>query len=87
MARIRDRSTGDLLVLMIAGTVCFAVISGGATIAVIEIIDPSSDTSSAIKAVTGIVNTLIGLLAGFLAGRTHLSMQTRGEEEKKGPPT
>jgi hypothetical protein len=87
MARIRDRSTGDLLVLLVAGTVCFMVLATGATIMVIEIVNPESDTTSAVRQVTGIVNTLIGLLAGFLAGRTDLSMQSdsRQKEAPKEP--
>lgn len=84
MARLRDRSTGDLLVLMIAGTVCFMVISTGAAIVVIEIVNPSSDTSSAVRQVTGIINTLIGLLAGFLAGRTDMTIQQQ-QRDRKNP--
>lgn len=72
--KFRDRSTGDILVLMVAGTVCLTVLATGASIVAIEIISPSSDTQPAVRAVTGIVNTLIGLLAGFLAGRTDLTM-------------
>jgi hypothetical protein len=87
MARIRDRSTGDLLVLMIAGTVCFMVLATGASIVVIEIVNPSADTSSAVRQVTGIINTLIGLLAGFLAGRTDLSMQQTKKTDPKDETT
>lgn len=65
------RSTGDLLVLLIAGTVCFAVLATGSTVAIIEIRDPSVDTSSIVNAIADVINTLIGLLAGFLAGRTY----------------
>jgi hypothetical protein len=84
VARIRDRSTGDLLVLLVAGTVCFMVLSTGATIMIVEIIDSKTDTTSAVRQVTGIVNTLIGLLAGFLAGRTDYSLQNRPPDK---PPT
>jgi NhaP-type Na+/H+ or K+/H+ antiporter len=69
-ARLRDRNTGDLLVLMIAGTICFSVVAGGATIVIAEITKPNIDTSAAARTITGIINTLIGLLAGFLAGKT-----------------
>jgi hypothetical protein len=86
MTRLRDRSTGDILVLMVAGTVCFSVVATGATIAVVEIVNSGTDTTSAVRAVTGIVNTLIGLLAGFLAGRTDLSMQQSRGQEGKEPP-
>jgi hypothetical protein len=67
--KLRDRPTSDLLILMIAGTICFAVLASGATIATIEILHPQRDTTTAFKAVADVINTLIGLLAGFLAGR------------------
>lgn len=85
MARIRDRSTGDLLVLMVAGTVCFTVLGTVIAIAAIEIVNSKTDTSAAVRSVTGIINTLIGLLAGFLAGRTDLSMRENPNSAKKPP--
>lgn len=71
---LRDRSTTDLLILLIAGTICFAVLATGATIAVIEIRNPGVDTTVAVGSLSDVINTLIGLLAGFLAGRTQTSM-------------
>lgn len=68
---MRGRSTTDLLILMIAGTVCFAVLAAGATVAIIEIVHPESDTTAAFNSISDVINTLIGLLAGFLAGVTH----------------
>ena len=56
--------------LLIAGTVCFTVLSSGATIVIIELVHPSTDTTDGLRTITGIINTLIGLLAGFLAGKT-----------------
>ena len=72
---------------MVAGTVCFAIIGTICTVVVIEIVRPSTDTSQAVRQVTGIINTLIGLLAGFLAGRTDYTMQNqqRGPKEKDPP--
>jgi hypothetical protein len=68
--RFRDRETGDLLVIMVAFTICWSVIAGGATIALVEVVHPDADTSKALVLVSDVINTLIGLLAGFLAGRT-----------------
>lgn len=76
---IRSRSTTDLLILMIAGTICFAVLAAGATIGIIEIMDSGSDTSTAYKSLQDVINTLIGLLAGFLAGRTESTRDARHE--------
>lgn len=74
------RTTGDILLLLIAGTICGSVILGGATVALVEILHPSTDTSTVIGMIGDVINTLIGLLAGFLAGRTD-AIQVRREVE------
>ena len=81
MAKLTERPTADLLVLLIAGTICFSVVATGATIAFIEIRDPDVDTSTAASILGDYLNTLIGLLAGFIAGRTegHLRATKRGD--------
>lgn len=81
--RLRDRSTGDLLVLMIASTVCSIVVMGGLTVVLVEIFHPGTDTTAALRTITGIVNTLIGLLAGFLAGRTGSVLAEDDEKRRK----
>jgi hypothetical protein len=73
-AKVRDRSTGDLLVLMIAGTVCLVVVGSSLAIIVGQFINPEYPISDAAGAVGDIISTLIGLLAGFLAGRTDTLM-------------
>lgn len=70
MARFLDRPTGEILVLMIAGTVCWSVLASGLIIALISLFRPEVDVSHWISRVSGIMNTMVGLLAGFLAGRT-----------------
>jgi hypothetical protein len=67
--RLRDRPTGDILVLLVAGTVCFGVLASGLIIAVISLVHPETDVSNWIARVSAILNTMVGLLAGFLAGR------------------
>jgi hypothetical protein len=64
------RSTGDILLLGIAATVCFAVLVTGMAILVVRIVRPEQDVSTAVAFVSDTLNTLIGLMAGFLAGRT-----------------
>ena len=75
-----DRTTGDLLVILIAVTVCTAVLSFTVLIGILTLTQPDRDTSAAGAAVTDVVNTLIGLLAGFLAGRTdaHMTIERLG---------
>lgn len=77
---MKQRSTGELLVLMIASTVCLAVLLGGGTLAIISI-KTSRDVSSGVNSLTDIINTLIGLLAGFMAGRTELTQRTKAKNE------
>lgn len=72
-----NRSTTDVLVLMIAGTICVAVLATGAAIAFVEIRDSSVDTSSITNQLADVINTLIGLLAGFLAGRSSVAQGRR----------
>lgn len=68
--RLSDRPTGEILILSVTFTVCFGVLASGATVALISFFHPSTDVSTWVARITGILNTMIGLLAGFLAGRT-----------------
>jgi hypothetical protein len=70
VGRLRDKPTGDLMVLMIATTVCSSVFVGGAALVVLAVVRPDLDTSNFARNIADLLNTLIGLLAGFLAGRT-----------------
>jgi hypothetical protein len=64
------KTTGEIMVLVITFTVCFGVLASGVTIAILAIFRPSIDITLWASRITGIMNTMIGLLAGFLAGRT-----------------
>lgn len=67
--------------MLIASTVCFAVCLGVLAIVVLAIVRPDTDLSGAAAQVKDIVNTLIGLLAGFLAGRTEHLLNSSPEDE------
>jgi hypothetical protein len=75
---VRGRSTGELLVLLVAGTVCASVLLGGGTVAIVKIVHPEADVTQATSIIADVINTLIGLLAGFLAGKTDLSVRPEG---------
>lgn len=75
------RTTGDILVLLVAGTVCLSVLLSLGTITVVKIINPDADTSQAAGIIADIINTLIGLLAGFMAGKTDFSVSRKAEAE------
>jgi hypothetical protein len=79
--KLADRTTGDLLVLMITGTICGSVILSGAAIAIIKLFNPETNIDSLVGGLTDVIVTLVGLLAGFLAGRTDAQMQTKKSEE------
>ncbi len=70
--------------LCITATVCFGVLASGVLVGLVVLKDPHADVSIWVSRITGILNTMVGLLAGFLAGRTDRDL-TR--EAPKEPPT
>ena len=84
MQRLRDRSTGDLLVMLIAITVCGYIVVISAVLIVNVIVNPDAEETGAARNIADIINTLIGLLAGYLAGRSGFKSTDRGEDN---PPT
>ena len=79
--RLRERSTSDLLVLLIAGTICGVVGLAMLAIFILEVIHPEESTADFAAGIADVITTLIGLLAGFLAGRTDTAMQKQREEK------
>jgi len=73
------QTTSDKMVLMIAGTICISVLTIVVVVAIISFLYP--DNKGGYAAVADIVNTLISLLAGFLAGRTEASIRARHDPE------
>jgi hypothetical protein len=95
MTRLRDRPTGDLMVLLVAFTVCGSVVLGGAAVITVTLFRPDVDVSNAARNIADLLNTLIGLLAGFLAGRTDANVtaarkmhdeQVRRDDQRKEEP-
>lgn len=82
MSKLFARSTSDILVLMIAITVCASVIASGVIISIIMIKDPHADLTVWISRITGTVNTMVGLLAGFLAGKQSRETEASDGEAK-----
>ena len=77
----RRRSTGDTLILLIAGTICFAVLAAGAVITVVRLTNPEADVSNVASFITDTINTLLGLMAGFLAGRTESERRREDDDD------
>lgn len=76
------RPTTDVLILMVAGTICLVVLIIGIGVVVVELVTPGADTATAVSGLSGIVSTLIGLLAGFLAGRTARQQQAQRHDDE-----
>jgi hypothetical protein len=66
-----------MLVMMIAGTICLVVVTVTVGLIVEEFLRPEHDTSAPASQIGDIINTLIGLLAGFLAGKADKVVGTR----------
>ena len=69
----------DVIILMIAGTICAAILTLLFFIAVIEIAQPNKDTTVATATLASFLNILMGLLAGFIAGRTERTKRSNSE--------
>jgi hypothetical protein len=65
------RGTGETLMLLIAGTICLSVLVIEVFVITLSFIDPDRDVTGAVAFVSSTLNTLIGLLAGYIAGRTN----------------
>jgi hypothetical protein len=75
-----DRSTAELLVLLIAATVCGGVMVSGVSAIVYVFLNPGAEILNIARLIAGVINTLIGLLAGFLAGTTGVHLSRRSVE-------
>ena len=78
MGFLRDRTVTDLLVLMLAGTICLTVLGASLAVIVAGFVNPDDEHAGAVAVVADTLQMLISLLAGFLAGRTD-AMTRRGE--------
>lgn len=73
------------MILMVAVTLCAGVFSIGLATILFAFLNPSTDVSSSFRFVANILNTMIGLLAGYLAGRTDRSASPPAEKTDEAP--
>ena len=68
--KLRDRPTADILVILVALTICGAIVFGGTALIILVFIHPKMDAGPGARTIADLLTTMVGLLAGFLAGRT-----------------
>jgi hypothetical protein len=81
--KFSDRSTSDMLVLMIAGTICLSVLGSTVFIIITSFINPEDEHAAAVAVISDTIQMLVSLLAGFIAGRTESqTIRTRRESRE-----
>lgn len=63
------RPTAEILVILFGVTICAVLLVTVVTLLTVEVVNPGANVSDAVRAVTDMVNTMLGLVVGFLAGR------------------
>lgn len=81
---LKARSTADLLVLMISGTICLATLSYGVVVSILVLFEPEKNHGPAVALLAQTFQLLAGLLAGFIAGRTEDTMRRKGDQGAEG---
>jgi hypothetical protein len=67
---VKGRSVIEIMVLVFTFVVAFAILATGLLISVIEVRDPTADTSSLVRTLSTIITLILGALLGMLAGKT-----------------
>lgn len=63
------RSVVEIMVLMLTATVCTAVVLGALAVAVVEVVNPTADTTVLSSSLGSTLSVLLGAVLGMLAGR------------------
>lgn len=73
---LRTKSTAEILILLVGFTVCgYVIVTSMVVLALALFTD--RDANGLGGSISDIINTMIGLLAGFLAGRTDIMNKSR----------
>lgn len=65
-----ERSTADLVVLMVTGTMCVVLALAATAVLVVALASPETDVSGEVANLGHALAILVGAMAGYLAGRT-----------------
>jgi hypothetical protein len=69
MAQLRDRSTADLVVIFLAACVGAIMVASVIGFIMLEIFAPEKANDTLALRITTLTSNLIGVIAGYLAGR------------------
>ena len=75
------RSTADMLVLFIAGTICVAILIATVGVFLLQAYKPNANLTGLVGNLNDVINTMLGLMAGFLAGRQGNRRKGDGDED------
>jgi len=67
---LSGRSTVEVMILLLTGTVCISLLFTGVAVVLAEIFNPELDTMAVAGGLTNVLSALVGALLGVLAGRT-----------------
>ena len=80
---MRGRSVIEILVLTLTFLVAGVILLTTVGVVVVEIRDPTADTSAITQALVTVISTLTGVLLGLLAGRAErLDLTQRPENDE-----
>ena len=79
------------MIIAFTAVVCFSLVMTGVAIAIVEIKDPTTDTTtitqSLISLISGILGALLGLIAGRSSSTMHLHQRPDGStDDLEKPP-
>lgn len=77
---MKGRSVIEIMVMIFTAIVGFILIMTAVTIAIVEINDPETDTTSIVQSLMSLISGILGALLGLIAGKT-----TSAEELTKRP--
>jgi P pilus assembly chaperone PapD len=64
-----ERTTGEIVILMLAFVVVVTILMATVTVAVIEIVYPDQNTDETVRMINDTTNVILGAVIGYVAGR------------------
>lgn len=66
---LTDRTTSDLVILILAASIGALAVLSGVGIILIELVRPEIDTSESVAAIRDVMTGVAGAVVGYLAGK------------------